>query len=160
MNKIFDAPVNIRYGLPKNTVYAWIKVGDDPANRYLIINETRGLQIFRTQYDVAVDGTRYMLTAGRGRGGFTFTVLEGPLVNCDGSETTTFASKYGDLDKYKKRTVDVVLGLEASDSNTGKNTKNAAHFSGVITQAETSRAIGSGAEVLTQTTINSEGMWK
>lgn len=153
---IFKDAANTYIGNTGRTVYAWIQVGTDKANRYLIIDNTEGVQLFRTQYDIAVDGTQYILTAGRGHGGFSFTVLEGPICNADDRET--FASKYGDLDKYKTRTIKVVTSLDHGEQATA-STKNAAKFSGVIVSAETRHVIGENGATIITTTINAEGMW-
>lgn len=154
-NTIFAEAVNAYLGRTGRTVYAYIQVGNSAPNRYLIYGEAQGAQVFRTQHDVAVDGTQYMLTAGRGKGGFQFTIFEGPICNANAE---TFASKYSKLDSYAARTIEVTYSLDVGRD--AKSTNNSAVFSGVILSANTHQSVAENGITLIVTEVSAEGMWR
>lgn len=154
-NTIFTEAVNAYLGKTGRTVYAYIKVGSGAPNQYLITGDAQGAQVFRTQHDVAVDGTQYMLTAGRGKGGFQFTIFEGPICNANAD---TFASKYSKLDAYSDRTIEVTYSLEAGKNT--KSTNSSAVFSGVILSANTHQAVSETGVTIIITEVQAAGMWR
>ena len=158
---IFGPSTNAYIGLPDNAVYAWIKIGNDSPNKCLITAEAGGVQNFRTQYDIAVDGSEYLLTAGRGGGGFTFRVYEGPFCAPDSGKNgfTHFADKYGKLDNYDSRKIEVVMSLEPG-TNAAKSTKNAAKYRGIIIAATTMQTRMNDGSVTIITDVKAEGMWQ
>ena len=158
---IWSSPTNIVTGLVKNPCYASIQIGKDPVNKYLVSLGAKGTQVFRTQYDVAVDGSQYVLTAGRGKGGIELTVFDGPIASCNFTNKAApkaFSIKYSNLETYSSREITVTFKLP-SQSN-AQTTEQSAEFSGVIVAAHTNQDVDPRTGVIVTTTqIAAEGMW-
>lgn len=136
----------------EGTVKALIKLGADPdVNQYKISGQTEGQQIFRTQYDVAVDGTEYILTAGAGQGTYTFTIFEGPF-DCDQSQGPVFAARLSRMDFFENRTIVVVIPFGTTES---------AFFSGLIVGSTINQKMdNTHGSYTVMTQISTVGRWR
>lgn len=140
-------------GLPADeggTVKAYIKLGGQDANQYKITGETEGKQIFRTQYDLAIDGTEYILTAGVGQGEYHFVIFEGPF-DCADAQGPVFMSRLHELKDFERRSIDVDIPFNKSKH---------AFFSGIIIGASFSQKMDKDGSYRVYTTVNTIGTWR
>lgn len=89
-----------------------LKIGEDgQLNSYALIRQASLEQNFRTSYNIALDGTLYVLDAGRGYGTYNFTVFDGPYLSCGNNNTSekTLLSTYLSMSSLDSRIVTLIL---------------------------------------------------
>ena len=109
-------------------------------------------QPFRTQFDVAIDGSEYVVAAGKGIGSYTFNVLEGPF--CES------------LEKTQETILDRITGFGTSlqgrrmfmTLNNGRRTGRT--FNGVICNVTTAVDVSSDGARTIVSSITAAGSWK
>lgn len=159
-NNIFNEPYIYRINLPGlgNLSPVSVQLGPNLTPKmYALVGNTGGVQPFRTQYDVAVDGTTYVLTAGKGVGTYQFTLLEGAFKDCSarGSNTIndSFMADYKKLKGYRSRKIRLVTRGTLS-------TSNSLTFFGIIDNVVTSVVVDeSTGQSYTQITVTATGVW-
>ena len=125
--------------------------GTDPINA-LLIGPDVVEQPFRTQFDVSVDGSEYVIAAGKGVGTYNFKVLEGPF-DCNSTESNTTM-----LELFKRfsgalKNRRIVMTLMSSERTT-------VVFSGVITSTATSTVVTDNGTRFIVSAITAMGSWQ
>lgn len=125
----------------------------------LLMDQAGGAQPFRTQYDVALDGTQYVLAAGKGRGSYELKLLEGPIKDCSGS-----GDKIADMSLHKLYNASISKNLAGRniEITTGINpdsTDQCWVFKGVIDQLATYAQVTEDGERYIINTVSATGMW-
>jgi len=135
-----------------------VAIGSKDPLACLLMDQAGGSQPFRTQYDIALDGTQYVLAAGKGRGSYELKLLEGPISDCSGTgEVTTktlhdlYASEMGRLSGRK---ITITTGVDL------KSTKKCWVFEGLIDQLTTLAQVTNTGEKYIINVISATGMWK
>ena len=159
MGTIFPNSKVIYQNIPTDLIHAAINIGG-LVNAYAIHGDTEGQQIFRTQHDIAIDGTEYILTAGAGQGAFNFTIFDGPFTCPQDAPVTALAARYDDMRSFVNRTIEVNIPLVGSPEG-ANSTKLRAVFSGLITGIGTRQVNdpSTGAYYIL-TTVQTTGMWQ
>ena len=131
--------------------------------QYLLINQAGGRQPFRTQYDIALDGTQYVLAADRGLGDYEFTMLDG-VTECRSdirnnyykhTNTASFIPAYKGMHTAQDRWIKIVTG----DKNLG-NGRNLLTFKGLVNMVTTTAVRGDNGESYLQINLSAVGIWE
>ena len=160
-NNIFNVPYIYKINLPglDKACPVDVKLGDASRVRlYALVGATGGAQPFRTQYDVAVDGTAYALTAGKGVGTYQFMLLEGAFQDCDNNTVgDSFMEDYKKLKGYRSRKLVIVTKGTAGLRTTSASMK----FTGVIDNVLTTVLVDEQTgQSYTQIQITASGLWE
>lgn len=127
-----------------------IKIGRTSAPRTMYLLERAGHnQPFRTQYDVALDGTTYLVGAGRGSSVYEFKVLDGPF--CADEKQTSILEELTEFDVLANRTLKITM--PTGHKNSIKT------FTGVINEASTYHVQGDAGELYYISTVTASGVW-
>ena len=158
LTNIFDAPYIYKINLPglDKACPVTVQLGETLTPKlYALVGPTGGAQPFRTQYDVAIDGTTYVLTAGKGVGTYQFTLLEGAFKDCAGGEVgESFMADYKTLKGYKSRKIRLVTKGTI-------NTNNSITFDGVVDNVLTSVNVDdSTGQTYTTIQVTATGVWE
>ena len=125
----------------------------------LLMDQAGGAQPFRTQYDVALDGTQYVLAAGKGRGSYELKLLEGPITDCSGAtnkvEDMSLHTLYNSSisKNLAGRQIEITTGINPDTTN------KCWVFKGVIDQLATYAQVTEDGERYIINTISATGMW-
>lgn len=154
---IFDTPYIYKINLPglEKACPVTVQLGESLSPRlYALVGPTGGAQPFRTQYDVAVDGTTYVLTAGKGVGTYQLSLLEGAFKDCAGGTVgESFMADYKKLQGYKSRKIRLV-------TRGTTNTNNSMTFNGIIDNVLTSVNVDdSTGQTYTTIQVTATGIW-
>ena len=163
MTKIFAQPQNII--IPSSTIaksqLVSVTIGkNSAAKQYRLINQAGGRQPFRTQYDIALDGTQYVLAAGRGLGDYEFTMLDNitdcstPNRDANITSNPSFIPEYKNMRTAQDRWLRIVTG--ADNSGNGRNTLI---FKGLVNMVTATAARGDNGEAYLQINLSAVGIW-
>jgi len=160
-NSIFSVPYIYKINLPglDKACPVDVKLGAEArVRKYALVGATGGAQPFRTQYDVAVDGTAYALTAGKGVGAYQFTLLEGAIQDCDNNTVgDSFMEDYKKLKGYRSRKL-VIVTYGVSTRGT---TETSMTFTGIIDNVLTTVLVDEQTgQSYTQIQITASGLWE
>lgn len=125
--------------------------GSNPATMYLL-DRAGTNQPFRTQYDMAIDGTAYLVGAGRGAGDYEFKVLDGPFCTSEKkTENVSMLAKITEFDNISARTIKIVMptGNSVSDKT----------FSGVINSISTYHFRTDDGQLYYISSVGASGIW-
>lgn len=125
--------------------------------KYRLIDSAGGNQPFRTQYDMAVDGSQFVLAAGKGLGTYEFKLLEGPFTSCGGqitnSSQSSFLKEYKQLKKAKDRQITVITRAR------GSSTQYSVTFKGLINNVQVGASRGENGEGYVIIVVSATGVW-
>ena len=158
MGKVFSAATTVllKSAMTKGELVN-VKLGASGSPRqYLLIDGAGGSQPFRTQYDMALDGSQFVLTAGKGIGTYEFKLLEGPVKDCGSKVNTSkssFVSDYKKMDDADSRRLTIVTKTDSS------TTKNSLTFRGIINQVAINAARGEDGESYVIIIVSATGIW-
>lgn len=135
-----------------------VRIGSsDRPRKFHLIDTAGGNQPFRTQYDMAIDGTQFVLAAGKGLGTYEFRLLEGPLEHCAGSSAldsqTSFLREYKKLKKAEDRQITVITRAK------GSSTQYSVTFKGLINNVQVSAVKGESGERYLIIIVSATGVW-
>lgn len=157
--KTFASAVNIlTKSSMKDGELVSVKLGSSSSPRqYLLVNGAGGTQPFRTQYDMALDGSQYVLTAGKGVGTYEFQLLEGPIHTCRGGGSATryssFISDYKGMKGADSRKLTIVTKTQSA------TTRNSITFVGLINQVNINAVRGEDGESYVLAVVSATGTW-
>lgn len=115
----------------------------------LLDEQIGGGQPFRTQVDVTLDGSIYLLSAGQGIGNHTFTVFEGPFPADCGPSMNCISEKYASLGTLESRMIKIAYTDQPS----------ALTFTGVINNLTTFRRVEASGNIIIVTKVEALGIW-
>lgn len=100
----------------------------------LLVDRTESTQPYRTQYDVALDGTTYVVGAGKGVGNFVFKVLDGPFQCPSDSQFASMTTNIGSYSRLSDRQVKITVpdGLKGAHGKVFNGTLNSITNNNVI----------------------------
>ena len=162
MNKVFANPTNILTGelAGKRFKLVTVAIGKNTSPfKCLLMDQAGGAQPFRTQYDIALDGTQYVLAAGKGRGNYELKLLEGPINTCsnapDNIKDMSLHQIYkNQMDRLDGRKITIVTGSNPD------NTRESWKFTGIIDQLATYAHVSESGERYIVNVITATGMWE
>ena len=135
-----------------------VRLGSSNSPRkFHLIDAAGGNQPFRTQYDMAIDGSQFVLAAGKGLGNYEFKLLEGPLTHCAGTtgtnSQTSFLREYKKLKKAADRQITVITRAK------GSSTQYSVTFKGLINNVQVSATKGENGERYLIIVVSATGVW-
>lgn len=115
----------------------------------LLADNMGGIQPYRTQFNVTVNGDIHVLSAGKGLGTQEFTVFEGPF-KC-GAAIDCMADYYDSIDDINERVIKIVY-VNA--------TSKAPVFSGIINGMASTQSVNNDGTITMITKVGALGTWK
>lgn len=141
--------------LPKEVVKLVVaKIGGRHYEGYYVLPDMEGSQPFRTQYDIAVDGSIYALNAGKGLGSITFTLLEGPFRCTQNANPAYLLTNLMRTNKLEDRRVEIIINYNAGVA------KNVIKFVGYINNVTPQITETQNDSIIYYTTVDAEGTWQ
>ena len=132
-----------------HSVYVTVKLNgkDFPC---LLEQRIGGTQPYRTQFDISIDGTINLLSAGPGLGVHSFTIFEGPFdPNCP--TTNKFLStEYENMRDIKNRIIKIAYSHVSGHAPT---------FSGIINSMGSTQACDDDGNITMTTNVEALGVW-
>lgn len=118
----------------------------------MVIPNTEAKQPFRQQIDVALNGSTYMLAAGKGAGSYKFVVIDGPYLNCKNFPKSTFL-QFIQTKNVEDRKITVI------PSYTYAGTYKQGVFTGYITDVASTVTESEEDCITYYTTVTATGTW-
>lgn len=134
-----------------------IAIGGGRAQKMLLLGPDTVKQPFRTQFDVAIDGSEYVIAAGKGIGSYDFKVLEGPFT-C--AEFATYQSILEKLDEFAKTVDDRRITMTLLNGNSQASKVTESVFKGIINNVTTTTTVYEGGEKVIVSNISALGSWQ
>lgn len=108
-----------------------------------------GTQPYRTQFDISIEGTINLLSAGPGLGTHSFTIFEGPFdPNCPNTNKC-LSSEYAKMRNIKNRIIKIVY----------QHIPNAPTFSGIIHSLQSVQSVMGDGNIVMTTSVEAMGVW-
>ena len=150
------AIVNVPGNSPNTGVQlVTIQLGDDDQFDALLMGHDTVSQPYRTQFDVAIDGSEYIIAAGKGIGEYEFSILDGPFTCADFKDRSSILTKLqGFNNSVTNRTILMTL------NNAGAAAGGSSHlFSGVVSKVTTTLRVMDDGTKAVISTVTAEGSW-
>ena len=133
----------------KHPVYVTVKLNgqDFPC---LLTESIGGSQPYRTQFDIAIDGTISLVSAGPGIGTHSFTIFEGPFdPNCPTSNKM-LSTEYKNMRHLKNRVIKIAYRHVQGNVPT---------FSGIIHGLKSVQSVDNDDNIIMITSVEALGVW-